>query len=478
MISLFSDSGAIWAIIVAIGYPLLAILMVELKRIVQKRLPEAVKICTLLQVTVLPPLAIFILSSQVGHVAPDGVTSKLLLSILAIASINTCLASINVIMRTGMFSAQWVRQTPELILDIIRLALVLLAAAFVASHIWAVDLGSLLAALGVGSVVLGFALQDTVSGFFAGVSIMSGRHFKEGDWIEAGEVSGRIVHMNWRTITVESLDDNRLIVIPNAELAKTMFTVLTTSTRRFGENILVSFAYTTPPARAMAAIEKAVWSVDLILPEPPHDIDFVEHGPNGMVFELTIHTNSRKEGEEAVTEILRKLWYICQRDGLTLSGAANRMYRNDRLPQMTKAEIVDALASSGMFPEEAPAFELLLKQARFELYDNEELVLAAGNPFTRIHLVVKGELAASVHQGRSPRVVQLVGAGEFFIERAFLTAAPSVVYLRAKGEASVITLEASSVIAFLTANPGLARRFEEAIVLTEAGLANVLSAKG
>ncbi len=477
MIPFFSDSGTVWTLIVAIGYPLLAIILVELKRVSQKRLPEAAKICTLLQVTILPPLAVFILSSQVAHAAPDGVTSKLLLSILAIASINTCLATINVVMRTGVFSAQWVQQTPELILDIIRLALVLLAAAFVASHIWAVDLGSLLAALGVGSVVLGFALQDTVSGFFAGVSIMSGRHFKEGDWIEAGEVSGRIVHMNWRTITVESLDDNRLVVIPNAELAKTMFTVLTTATRSFGENILVSFAYTTPPARAMAALEKAVWSVDLVLQEPPHDIDFVEHGPNGMVFELTMHTNSRKEGEEAVTEILRKLWYICQREGLTLSGAANRMYRNDRLPQMTKAEITEVLAASGMFPKDAPAFDTVARQARFELYDNDELLLGAGQPFTRLYLVVKGELATSIHQGQSPRVVQQVGAGEFFIERAFLTGAPSVVNLRAEGEASVITLEASAVLAFLTANPGLARRFEEAIELTETGLANVLSGK-
>ena len=54
-------------------------------------------------------------------------------------------------------------------------------------------------------------------------------NFKEGDWIESGGVEGQIVHMNWRTVTIETLDDEKLVVIPNSTLASEPFTVLTTS---------------------------------------------------------------------------------------------------------------------------------------------------------------------------------------------------------------------------------------------------------
>lgn len=49
---------------------------------------------------------------------------------------------------------------------------------------------------GVGSVVLGLALQDTVSDLFVGISLISDRHFKEGDLIVSDGVAGGILQMD------------------------------------------------------------------------------------------------------------------------------------------------------------------------------------------------------------------------------------------------------------------------------------------
>jgi small-conductance mechanosensitive channel len=407
----------------------------------------------------------------------DGVPAKLVLTVLAISTINAVLAGLNAVMRAGVFAADLMSRTPGLMLDLVRLFLVLIASAFVASDIWAVDLGSLLAALGVGSVVIGLALQDTLSGLFAGVSLMSGRQFKEGDWIEFGEASGRIVRMDWRSVTVETLDDERLMVIPNSELSRGVFTVLSSSTRVFGQNLNVAFSYASPPARVMDAIDRAVQAVDLILADPPHDIDLMETADHGIVYEVTIHTSTREAGEEATTEFLRKLWYICAREGLDFAGSTNRRYRNPGAPTLPMSDIVQALAATGIFLPDAPGFEDLAASARPLLFDDGERLIQTGQPFRQFYLVVSGLLAATRSDPARHRTLQHFGPGEFLASRVFLTGGPSPIDLIAEGETMTIALQTVQVIDFLNRNPGLARLFEQAIDTTESGLSLIQPAQ-
>jgi small-conductance mechanosensitive channel len=237
---LLSETTALWTIAVVLGYPILALGLVEAYRHARTGYPELARLINLLQVSVLPFVALHVLMKRVAEVPPDNTAAKLVLTALSISGINALLLGLNLLVRIGPAANEALARTPGLVLDLIRLVLVLVASAFVASTIWTVDLGSLMAALGVGSVVIGLALQDTMSGLFSGVSLMSGRHFREGDWIEYGSSSGKIVKLDWRSVTIETLDDERLIVIPNSALAQGGFTVLASSTRVFGQNIYVA----------------------------------------------------------------------------------------------------------------------------------------------------------------------------------------------------------------------------------------------
>lgn len=470
---MFRDPAVIWTLVVAVGVPILSVALVEIERVLQPRTVDGAKVCRLLLRTVLPPLALFVLLDEVGGASTDGAVTKFVLSILSITTINAVLVCVNAFMRSSARQVDGQPRATGLVLDLARLLVVLLASAVVASEIWGVDLGSMLTALGVGSVVLGLALQDTVSGLFAGLSLLSGRHFKEGDWIEADGVEGRIVHVNWRTVTIETLDDNRLVVIPNSSLASTQFTVLTTATRSYGANLSVKFAYGSPPARALAALERAIESVEFVLPDPPYDIDLVAVDEQGICFEATVHAVSRMQGEEAVSEILSKLWYICQREGLVLAGAANRLSTFTRPAVPSEAERVEWLTGTYLFPSEASGFAQVVANSRHELYDDGEVLLGGGAPFDRLFLVTDGQLAALVGHGPDERVVQRVQQGELFVVRAFLTGSPAPVTLRADGEVSVLVVDASVVLDFLNENPALARQVEAAIDVTELGLSTM-----
>ncbi|GAA0780573.1 mechanosensitive ion channel protein [Shewanella aestuarii] len=79
------------------------------------------------------------------------------------------------------------------------------------------ELGPLLAGFGIAGVIIGFALQDTLSNFASGMMILIYRPFDVGDLINAAGVTGRVSHMSLVSTTIKTLDNQRLI-IPNNKI--------------------------------------------------------------------------------------------------------------------------------------------------------------------------------------------------------------------------------------------------------------------
>ncbi len=79
-----------------------------------------------------------------------------------------------------------------------------------------VDMGAIIAGLGLVGFALGFALKDLLSNFLAGFLILLYNPFIRGDHIEVSGNSGRVLEVNMR-YTVLQGDDKR-ILIPNSTL--------------------------------------------------------------------------------------------------------------------------------------------------------------------------------------------------------------------------------------------------------------------
>ena len=67
------------------------------------------------------------------------------------------------------------------------------------------------------TLALGFALQDVIKNFVAGVFIFTDKPFRIGDWIEWGDNSGVVEDISMRVTRVRTFD-NELLTVPNAEL--------------------------------------------------------------------------------------------------------------------------------------------------------------------------------------------------------------------------------------------------------------------
>lgn len=78
---------------------------------------------------------------------------------------------------------------------------------------------TLLSGLGIGSVVLGLAAQESLKNFFGTVSIIMGSPYEVGDFIECTDkaVSGTVEDITMRHTVIRTVN-NRRVLIPNGEM--------------------------------------------------------------------------------------------------------------------------------------------------------------------------------------------------------------------------------------------------------------------
>ncbi|MFH0810376.1 MAG: mechanosensitive ion channel domain-containing protein, partial [Pseudomonadota bacterium] len=82
-----------------------------------------------------------------------------------------------------------------------------------------ISLTPLVASLGVGSLAVALAFQDTLSNFFAGVYTMIDKSVRVGDYVrlESGE-EGMVMEIGWRSTRVVRQQANNMVIIPNNKL--------------------------------------------------------------------------------------------------------------------------------------------------------------------------------------------------------------------------------------------------------------------
>jgi len=82
-----------------------------------------------------------------------------------------------------------------------------------------ISITPILASLGVGSIAVALALQDTLANFFSGVYLLIDRPIQVGDTIRLDNgVEGRVVKIGWRSTQVH-LANETMLVLPNSKLS-------------------------------------------------------------------------------------------------------------------------------------------------------------------------------------------------------------------------------------------------------------------
>lgn len=208
----------------ALGFTLFSICSVLLKlrsRISAFPLLKLVAYLAILVVLVLPDTrALFFSQKEMRLLTLGGfsLSAFTLVAAVAVGVIATRLATRLVRTILGDSSVGEV----SIVVNILRAVIAVTVIYFVGENVFHVELGGVVQALGVTTLVVSLGLQDLIKNVVAGVQVVLTHLFSVGDQLDVGTVRGEVMDVSWRQTVLRDKDGDTHVV-PNATIMGATF---------------------------------------------------------------------------------------------------------------------------------------------------------------------------------------------------------------------------------------------------------------
>ncbi len=201
-------------------------------------------------------------------------------------------------------------QFPRIVQDAIVIALFAIAATLVLRE-------RILATTAVGAVILGLALQETLSNLFAGLAIQIEKPFRIGHWVTIGGQNGLVSEITWRATKIRTKAGN-FVIVPNSVLARDTITNYSEPTLETRVELEVGAGYETPPNEVKAAIREAIRDESLIVRAREPEIIVADFGASAIVYRVRVWTTDFAADERIRDGIRSQIYYAFRRLGINI----------------------------------------------------------------------------------------------------------------------------------------------------------------
>jgi MscS family membrane protein len=143
-------------------------------------------------------------------------------------------------------------QLVPLVRKALKIVTVVAGALFILQNL-NVNVGSLLAGLGIGGVAVALAAKDTVANFFGSIMIFVDRPFQIGDWVVLSGVEGVVEEVGFRSTRIRTFY-NSLVTVPNAKFTEA--NIDNYGMREYRRTfVTLNLTYDTTPEQMQAFVE-------------------------------------------------------------------------------------------------------------------------------------------------------------------------------------------------------------------------------
>ncbi len=438
--------GWFWpAITVIVGLPIALLVLSEVYENLRRRGHPAARVVRLVRTVVLPLAALLVLLSQTSDLDVDANWTRIVATALGFLIIVVLINGLNVALFSSARKGSWRDRLPSIFIDVGRFLVIIVGIALLFSWVWEADVGGLFTALGIGSIVIGLALQNAVGSVLSGLLLLFEQPFQLGDWLDVGDIRGQVEEVNWRSVHIRTI--RGVQVVPNAELAGSSFTNLSRKLKSYSACEMVPFATEDPPHRVIAVME----SVAADLPQLAHDRPPSASAFGGGKYEITIPLPSPGLHEDAVVEFHRVLWYAARRAGLHL----DRDYFDDF---DTAARRRDYLRRAcAVLHCSAEQGDALIDRVRAERYTQGEKLQHVGEVPEGIRIIMSGHARMIVEAADGVRIPVTELQRDELVGLTSLTRQGINASVHAMTEVDVLLVPVDVLDELVAARPELAR---------------------
>jgi small-conductance mechanosensitive channel len=462
------------ALALLVGLPLALLVLNESVAALRRRGSPLGAPVAFLRNVIVPVVGLVVLLDGVLGLPEDDLWARLAHTALWVALVAGGLSLANAVLFEGAPAGSWQSRVPRLLRDLVRLGLVLGAAAIVYAEVWDADLSGALTALGLGGLVLGLALQEPLGNLFSGIMLLMERPFEVGDEIEVSGTTGVVQEINWRSVHVLS-QYGILRVIPNSALNGETITNYSRPLRQRAETLEFGFSYDDPPNRVREVLLEVARDTPGVLADPPPLATTVSFADFSVNYTLVV---SIPQGLRLAvrSELMSRVWYAAKREGLTIPypmsvnlehGTEAPFYR----PEAAAAELAARFPRLPPVPGGWDATRIRRRD-----YALGEVVHDAGVPVEGVVLLAAGEVSLQARHGGAHAEVARLRPGEFFGEAGLHGTQPASLRAVAVRDSVCLALSPEAMREWFEASPALAREIGQALELRRRSVAALRSA--
>jgi small-conductance mechanosensitive channel/CRP-like cAMP-binding protein len=326
------------------------------------------------------------------------------------------------------------------------------------------------------TAVIGFALQDTLKRFFAG--IMLGKLVRVGDWVRLAGQVGRVVKVDLGHVTILTPTDD-LVMIPNNLVAQQEILNYNKPTTRHARTVLVDASYATPPLQVQTVLVETAKAVPGVLHEPAPQAFVAAYKDSSIQYRLTFWGKDYGHAAAIEGEVLSYVWYAFQRHSIEIPFPQRTIHipkaEDESQVMAAKQErILGALRRidflSVLSPED---LESVAQQAAVRVYLPGEAVVRQGDAGAEFFIILGG--SAEVRRGEGDKVatVATLHPMQFFGEMSLLTGEPRSATIVAQTKLEVVVINKAVLERPILGNPLIAERIGTVLAERKTGLAAV-----
>ena len=417
-------------LILILGYPAVAIVVLEFARRIAARAPFISGILRQMAYVLFPTGAIWLILRVLAELPPDNWGIRMAETAFALTGLYLLLRVVQAMLMSLVDDQM---RAPKLLFDVVRIGLSVVWGSVMVSSIWNVNLGSIFAAMGVGSIALAFALQEFLGNLLSGMGLLSAHKFRIGDWIMIDGKAAKVVEMDWRTVTL--ITGSQTVIVANSTLAKSNLTIAARAEQKTAIAVPLALGVNVPPEQVRDAVIEAAQAIPgLAEPGPRCFVSGIARGKINYNVILTVANPGILAGPQ--DEFLSRFWYLAQRRGLRL----------DPSPDPDAAARQQMLEQSAAFRRDPEAIPQLAHESVFRRYRRGDLLLAVGVRTTEAFLVVKGKLAVMVPTKDAEIRLELVASGQLLVLQEMLAGGSSPVRVLADEDTDVLAIRAQALL--------------------------------
>ncbi|MFT3709381.1 MAG: mechanosensitive ion channel family protein [Archangium sp.] len=328
--------------------------------------------------------------------------------------------------RVAVAFALWVRRkltrttTAKIHRDVLDFVLYVMVAIPILKTQLKIDITTLLGTSAVLSLVLGFALQDTLGNLFSGLSLQLEAPFAVGDYIAMGDKEGHVVEIGWRSTRIITVR-KETVAIPNSLIAKEKLTNFTNQAKAVAIEIEFGTGYEAAPNFVKSEAFEVLRQSPLVLNEPAPMVRLKEFGDSALTWMVRFYVNDYATRPHVIDDVLSRLWYRFGRDGIEIPFPQRVVHmRAEKQKRDIDIDLIAKLPLFAPFPiEEARG---LSSSAVERTFGTGEEVITEGREGTTFYVVVSGKL--SVRVGNPMKEIATLERGAAFGEMSLLTGEP------------------------------------------------------